>query len=99
MTESTRQHPVSTYSRDEQGRRVLTVSSASQNGGMAQVVGGHLFRCYLEGDRDFVVSLPGNIKSATIEVIAGAMLGLKARIELSGPGAERVKEYLLESQS
>lgn len=91
-----RNHPTKTYSRDEQGRRVLTVSSASQSGGMAQVVGGHLFRCYYEGDRSFVIQLPGNIKAATIEVIAGAMLGLNAKIELAGPGAERVQEYLAE---
>lgn len=82
------------YERDEQGRRVLRVSEASQKGGMAQVVGGHLFRCYAEGDRHFLIDLPGNIGLATIEVICGALLGLNARIELGGPGAARVEEYL-----
>ncbi|MBY5920585.1 hypothetical protein [Ferrimonas balearica] len=85
-----------TYEHDEAGNCILTVSAASQNGGMAQVVGGHLFRRYLEGDRSFIIRLPGNIGQTTMEVISGALLGLNANIRLEGDGAVRVEEYLRE---
>ncbi|ADN75933.1 hypothetical protein Fbal_1729 [Ferrimonas balearica DSM 9799] len=85
-----------TYEHDEAGNCILTVSAASQKGGMAQVVGGHLFRRYLEGDRHFIIRLPGNIGLTTMEVISGALLGLNAKITLEGDGAARVEEYLRE---
>ncbi len=88
-----------TYEHDEQGNCILTVSAASQKGGMAQVVGGHLFRRYLEGDRRFIIRLPGNIGDTTMEVISGAMLGLNAQITLEGDGAARVEEFLRERHS